>query len=401
MTWLLLALLTAACGGGDERATETDLATRDWASIERQARGQSLTMMMWQGDKLINRYMRGYVQPAVQERYGIDLNLVPGQGKEVVSLLMAELSAGSRESEVDLAWINGENFFQLRKIGGLYGPFVEQLPHSRYIDWDNPFIQYDFQQPVEGYECPWGNVQMALIYNQAQVPDPPMTMAELESWVRAHPGKFTFPNDFPGMTLLKSWLIELAGGPGSLRGDFDEVTYQRYSKQLWAYLNRIKPYFWNGGETFPANLAQVHQLFSNGELWFTMSNNDGEVDNKIRQGVFPPSSRAYVPETGSIQNSHYLGIVGHSARKAAAMVVIDFLISPEAQLEKMKPEVWGDGTILQVSRLPEDQQTQFAEVQQRQYAPPRAEIQARALMEPAPEYMIRLFSDFRTEVLEK
>jgi hypothetical protein len=37
---------------------------------------------------------------------------------------------------------------------------------------------------------------------------------------------------------------------------------------------------------FPENVAQVHQLFSNGELWFTMSNNDAEVDSKIAEGLF-------------------------------------------------------------------------------------------------------------------
>jgi putative spermidine/putrescine transport system substrate-binding protein len=37
------------------------------------------------------------------------------------------------------------------------------------------------------------------------------------------------------------------------------------------------------GTVFPENVAQVHQLFSNGELWFTMSNNDAEVVDKIAE----------------------------------------------------------------------------------------------------------------------
>jgi putative spermidine/putrescine transport system substrate-binding protein len=42
---------------------------------------------------------------------------------------------------------------------------------------------------------------------------------------------------------------------------------------------------------FPENVAQVHQLFSNGELWFTMSNNDAEVDSKIAERPFPNSQQ--------------------------------------------------------------------------------------------------------------
>jgi putative spermidine/putrescine transport system substrate-binding protein len=203
------------------------------------------------------------------------------------------------------------------------------------------------------------------------------------------------------MTLLKSWLTFFAGGPEKIKGEFNEEVYRQSSEKLWAYINRIKPYFWNGGETFPSSVAQMHQLFANGEIWFTMSNNDSEVDNKINQGLFSENSRAYVPTYGAIQNSHYLGIAAKSDNKAAAMVVINYMISPEAQYQKMKPDVWGDHTILDIDRLPQEWKVKFNEIPGRQYAPQRSEIQENALMEPAPEYMIRLFSDFRTEVMEK
>ena len=162
----------------------------------------------------------------------------------------------------------------------------------------------------------------------------------------------------------------------------------------------MKPHFWRSGQTFPSTLAQQHQLFASGELAFTMSNNDSEVDNKVAQGVFPETSRAYVPESGTIQNSHYLGIPKHAAHKAAALVAINFMMSPEAQYEKMKPAVWGDGTVLDRDRLPPRWQAQFASIPGRERAPDRAEIAPHALRELAPEYMLRLADDFRTRVIE-
>ena len=36
-------------------------------------------MMMWQGDPLINRYMREWVAPELKKRYDINLNIAPGQ----------------------------------------------------------------------------------------------------------------------------------------------------------------------------------------------------------------------------------------------------------------------------------------------------------------------------------
>ena len=396
----LMAVLLLSCQPGAQQGT-SDVMLLSWDDLVEEAKGSSLTMMMWQGDPLINRYMKDYVVPAMKDRFDIELQLVAGQGNVIVGTLMTEMEAGRKESQIDVVWINGETFYQLRQINGLFGPFVDKLPNSRFVDGDNPFIHTDFQQPVDGYECPWGNVQMAWIYNSAYVNEPPADVPAFERWLRENPGKFTLSNDFTGMTLLKSWLMFFAGGKDALQGPFDEVAYTRHSAELWEFVNRLKPYFWNRGESFPAGLSQLHQLYATGELWFTLSNNDAEVDNKVRQGLFPETSRAFVPDYGSICNSHYLGIVAHAPNKPAAMVLLDFLISPEAQLAKMDPENWGDGTVLDVDRLDAPFREKFAAANTRRFGPSREAIAPKALMEPDPVYMIRLFEDFRKKVLSE
>lgn len=393
---ILFSMLIISCSGPEGSGDLLDLS---WEEIELEARDGELTLMMWMGDPLINHYMNNYVIPEVKERYNIDLEIVSGQGTQVVSTLMAELEGGRRTSQIDQMWINGETFFQLKEIDALFGPFTDKLPNAQYVDFENPFIGNDFQQPVNGFEAPWGNVQFTLIYDETGLQSPPQTLGEFKSWVRENPGKFTIPTEFTGMTLLKSWMISLADDPAVFHGDFNEEVYREYSGQLWDQLEEMKPYFWRRGETFPNSLSQIHQLFSSGEIAFTMSNNDSEVDNKIAEGLFPGSSRAYVPESGTIQNSHYMGIPKNSANKAEAMVVINFLMSPEAQFEKMKPEVWGDGTVLSMEKLPAEWQQRFADIPGREGAPNRDEIHDKALMEPAPEYMIRIFEDFRSEIV--
>lgn len=401
---LLLALFLLPIGCGqqpDSKPPAVDPSSASWEQIAAEARGQTVTLAMWQGDPLINDYMKNYVAPALKDQYGVTLNIVGNQGNSIVSTLMTEAEAGKEESSYDLMWINGETFYQLRQVNALHGPFVDKLPNAAMIDFGNPFINTDFQQPVEGYECPWGNVQLAIIYDTARVPNPPRTRQQLEEYVKAHPGTFTFDNSFTGMTFLKSLLIDIAGGPQQLAGPFDSAKYATYSAQLWEYINRLKPYFWKEGKTYPASVAPLHQMFANGEVHFTMSNNDGEVDNKVLQGIFPNTARAYVLDAGTIQNSHFMGIAKRSAHKAGAMVVCNFLISPEAQLRKLAPNVWGDGTVLDITRLPAEWGAKFRNVPGRRYAPPRQQIQPKALMELAPEYMIRLFDDFRIHVIQK
>ncbi|MFD2784546.1 ABC transporter substrate-binding protein [Hymenobacter rubripertinctus] len=394
-----LALL-AACNSGEQAKTPAQTLAQTWPQVEAAGKGQPVSMLMWMGDPLINKYMSTYVKPELQRRYGIDLQLAASQGAQLVQTLAAEQQA-NQPSEADLVWINGETFYQLRQVNALLGPFVDKLPNARLLDLENPFINTDFQQPIAGMEAPWGNVQFNFIYDSARVAAPPKSFGELPAFVKAHPGQFTIPNEFTGMTLLKSWMIALSGDPKLFQGKFDEAVYKKWSGELWKTINQSKPYFWKQGKTFPEQLAPLHQLFANGEVAFTFSNNDAEVDNKINQKVFPATARAYVPLPGTIQNSHYLGVVRGAQHPEAALLVINFLLSPEAQLKKMDPDVWGDHTVLNLAALTPAQRQQFQQLPSRRYAPKRENIQGLALMEPDPEYMTRLFKDFRTQVLEK
>lgn len=399
----LLFLLTALAllsGCHSERArTPEQVLAQSWAQIEAAGRNQPVTLMMWQGDPLINKYMSAYVKPEVRRRFGIELQLAAGQGAQLVQTLAAELQAG-QPSEADLVWINGETFYQLRQVKALLGPFVAKLPNAPLLDLQDPFINTDFQVPVAGMECPWGNVQFTFIYDSARVARPPRSFAELPAFLKAHPGQFTIPNEFTGMTLLKSWMIALSGEPALFRGKFNEAVYRKWSGALWRQLNASRPYFWKGGQTFPEQLAPLHQLFANGEVAFTFSNNDAEVDNKVNQGVFPATARAYVPAPGTIRNSHYLGLVRGARHPEAALLVVNFLISPEAQLRKMDPNVWGDHTVLNLQALPPAQRSAFEQLPSRRYAPRREALRELALPEPDAEYMTRLFKDFRTYIIE-
>lgn len=397
---LLMALL-ALLGCGKSPSHPDLTSETSWEQITVLARGSTVRMAMWDGDPMINAYMRDYVVPSLNDQYGVTLKLIGGQGNTLVNKLMIDRESGRDVGDVDLMWINGETFYQLRAIDALYGPFTERLPNNQFVDWDNPFVSTDFQQPVEGYECPWGNVQFALIYNSDVVSDPPTTIDDLKAWIKQHPGRFTFDNSFTGMSFLKAVLYELAGGPQSLHGKFDEVVYQEAADRLWTWVREVKPYLWRKGETFPEDVAQLHRLFSNREVDFSMSMNDSEVDNKVTQGVLPESSRAYVLETGTIRNSHYLGVAFNAPNKPAALIVANFLISPDAQFRKAHPEIWGDGSVLSVEKLPSEWMKKFQNIPGRIRVPPRHELERNALMEPAPELMIRLHADFRREVIER
>lgn len=397
---ILLCLLLWSCGDQNKTA-EKDPLLDSWEEVTKSSEGTTVHFMMWQGSPVANEYINNYVIPTLKKTYNIDLKIVSGQGPEIVQMVMGEKEAGVQNSQIDIVWINGETFFQLKKIQGLWGPFVQKLPNAAYINFDDPHISIDFQQPIDGMESPWGMSQFALIYDSLEVPDPPRNLKALEQYIQANPGTFTISNDFSGMSLLKSFLAELSGSPNGLDGPFDPEKYEVLSKKLWDYINRNKKYFWKEGVTFPKEHSKMDQMFATGELSISFGFSEGAIEEKVNRGLYPKSTRAYAWENGTVLNSNYIGIVHNAPNKAGALQVINFLISPEAQLTKADPNGMDANPVLDMQKLPEEWRKKFEELPKRKYGAELSELSKNAIQEPAPEYMIKLYDDFRTFVIEK
>lgn len=277
---------------------------------------------------------------------------------------------------------------------------MEQLFNVQYIDLDNFFIGVDFQQLVDGYECFWGNVQMAIIYDILCMFNLLQNWQELLVYVKKYFGIFIIDICFIGFIFFKALLIDIVGGQEVLVGDFDEVKYRQYVLQLWDYLCEFKFYLWKEGQFFLEGVVFMYQMFVNGELYFIMSNNDCEVDNKVLQGVFLESVCGYVWEMGIIQNFYYLGIVKYLANKVVVMVVVNFMIFLEVQYCKMDLAIWGDGIVFSLDKLFDDWVVKFCNLFNWQYVFDWEAIQDKVLMELVLEYMICLVEDFCKEIIE-
>jgi putative spermidine/putrescine transport system substrate-binding protein len=350
---------------------------------------------MWRGDPAVNRFVDAWVAPRLQAQFGITLQAVSGQGNELVDQLTVEKEAGAVTGTASLLWINGETFGALRARQLLGGPWSQRLPAAAFVDSASPIISRDFEQDPAGYESPWGTVQLALIYDSVRTPQPPRTAAELAIWIRAHPGRFTYDQSFAGITWLKGLLYTFGGGVDNFRGGFDSTRYLAARTGLFAWLDSLKPSLWRKGTQYPPDVAALHRLFANGEIDFSLSNNQNEAVTKSMQGVIPKSSRALVLRDGTIANTHFLGIPANAPNAAGAMVVANFLLSPEAQLEKQRPSVWADGTVLRLDRLPTEWRARFDSVVNDPRLVPADTLRAYARPEVSPRYHERLQADWR------
>jgi hypothetical protein len=87
-------------------------------------------------------------------------------------------------------------------------------------------------------------------------------------------------------------------------------------------------------------------LFERGEVDFSMNYNVSHASNKIATGQYPDTVRTFVPEDSALFNLHFTAVPFNSPNKAGALVLSNYLLSPEIQLSKNDPANWGDLTVL-------------------------------------------------------
>ena len=375
-----------------------------WESTLEAAAGQTVDWYMWGGSPAVNSYVNGYVAAEVKKRYNISLRQVPVNDiAEVVSKILVEKQAGkATNGSVDLMWINGENFRTCKKEQLLFGPFTHLLPNNVYVDWTNPTVKNDFGTPVEGMESPWGSAQFVMIYDEARTPEIPKTVPRLLEWIEEHPGRFSYPAppDFTGSVFLRHIFYSVSGSPLQWQGGYSRGDLKRHAAATFETLQKLRTSLWRGGRTYPESPVRLNTLFADKEIDFSFSYHQGEASRNILDGIFPDTVRTYVFDEGTIANTHFVAIPFNASDKPAAMVVANFLLSPEAQLQKADPRVWGDFPAISTHKLPPEQQKLFSEQPKGKATLSDQELQSRQLPEPPSEILIYLEKGWDRHVLK-
>ncbi len=341
-----------------------NLDITNWNSICSAAKGQSVSFYGWGGSEVRNQWLDTDVATALKEKYDITLKRVPMGIDDILTKLSGEIQAGKTEGSIDFIWINGENFFSAKQNGYLYGPFANQLPnYTAYINPNLPENQYDFGEPIDGYEAPYGKAQMECWVDTAKVGELPDTVDKFSAFVQAHPGQVTYPapGDFTGTAFI-SCLI--AGVIGKTAWEqlatitADKAKIKAIIDPGLAYLRSLNPYLWQKGATFPAASTTISQMFADGELLLNMGYGDPQPD--MKKGLLPATVRPFVFQTGTVGNENFMAIAKNAPHKAAALIAINEIMSPELQLSQ-----YADLTtisVLDMNKLSSDEKTAFDNV---------------------------------------
>jgi putative spermidine/putrescine transport system substrate-binding protein len=368
---VVLTMLLAACApratsaarpaATGAPATPGDFNINNWDSVLAAAKGQTVNWYIWGGSDSINAFVDNFYGKALKERYGITLNRVPvADTVDAVNQVLSEKQAGKDPGVVDLIWINGENFFTLKQAGLLYPGWAQKIPNSKYVNWDNPAINLDFGTPVDNLESPWSSAQFQFVYDSARIKaaELPHSYADLQTWACDHPGRFTYiapgPGGFLGTRFVKGALYEISGGAEQWQ-KFDQATWDKWSPELWKYLNELQPCLWRNGETYPKDEAELKSLLANNEVDFSMTNDISGAGTGIADGLLPKTARAFVFDNYMIGDFNYVAVPANAPHKAAALVLANLLLEPKFQADQILPENgFGLGYAIDVNRVTDE-----------------------------------------------
>ena len=314
-------------------------AGSDFDKLVAEAKGTEVSFYGWGGDDNLNAWLDDYFAKRLKEKYDITLKRVPMDIDKILSQLSGELQAGKKNGDIDMIWINGENFKTTKENNMLYGPFAETLPNfEAYINKDDAETYNDFAFPIEGYEAPYGKAQLVFFNDSKITPETPKNTDELLEFAKKYKGKVTYGAlpDFTASAFVRNVIYDIVGTEQFATMKQDKETVKKAIEPALDYLRKLNPYLWQEGKTFPADTTTVTKMFADGELVMSMSYTAFGVARNIENGTFTDTTRTFQFDKGTIGNTNYIAIAANSSNPAGAQVAINEMMDPEVQAERYK-----------------------------------------------------------------
>lgn len=357
-----LLFLVGCSNGKANSQSDEQLLSKNYEEIEKSAKGSTVNFYGWGGNEVLNKWFDNYVIPNMKEKYDINVKRVGMDIDTIMNQLISEKQVKNDKGNIDVFWVNGENFKTAKDNELLFGPFTNKIEnYEKYVDTNSKDITTDFGTTVDNMESPWGKASFTVLKNSDKVSDNIVDTNTLKEAIVKKPGKFTYPAppDFTGSAFVRNVIYDIVGYENLKDLPEDEATVKKAIQPAMDYLKEIKPYLWNEGKTYPSTTAQLDNMYSDGEVNFSMTYAPNEIEGKINSGEFDKSTEFINFDKGNISNTHFLAIPRNSSNKAGAMVLINYLTSIDAQASKSEPKNWGDMTILDLNKIPKEDKSKF------------------------------------------
>lgn len=361
LTMFLIFNVVGCSKANVPQASNEEILKSSYEEILKKAKGTTVNFYGYGGDEVMNKWFDTYVVNEMK-KYDIKVKRVGMNIDEIMNKLLSEKQVKNSKGTVDVIWLNGENFKVAKDNELLFGPFSQKTPnYMKYVDQKAPEITNDFGTSVDNMEAPWGNAQFTIAYNSDTIKSNLNSSDEIMTMVKKNPGKFTYPAppDFTGSAFVRNIIYDVVGYENIKNIEPDEEKVKEAIKPAIDYLKQLKPYLWQEGKSYPSTSSQLENMYADKEVYAMMTYAPNTLKDKIEKNIIPKRTKIVEFDKGNISNTHFLAIPNNATNKEGAMVLIDFLMSVDAQGSKTDSKNWGDSTVLSMDKIPQEKKSKF------------------------------------------
>lgn len=182
---------------------------------------------------------------------------------------------------------------------------------------------------------PYRASTVLMAYNSKNVKNPPKTLNEVLTWIKANPGKFTYNAPSGGgsgasfvVTVLDSQLT--AAETLKLQTVADKETQAKWAKG-WEILRSLNKYTYGQNGTYPTNNAGTLDLLSKGLVDLAPVWSD-QIASALKAGTMPKDIKVYSITNPSLTGGPaFLSIPATAKNRSAARALVNWVLTPAAQ----------------------------------------------------------------------
>ncbi|MDR3364169.1 MAG: hypothetical protein LBS91_04370 [Clostridiales Family XIII bacterium] len=379
---------TSPSGAEAAKTVDADLAGMAWNEVLAEAEGDTVTFCAWGSggaDAMVQQYW-DYIKQRARAEYGITVEYVEDTAEDE-QRFAADYENGI-DATIDMFWGASASIGAMGAAGALWGDdgnnWAKKLPNSENLDWTATDVLYNGAMPTDGYQSQFMKVTPAMVcasdrYDASLAWDAsregdggktifglPHNLTELSLWVKKYPGKFTYldllgSGGFHGKQFVTSALYELTDdGSGGWKAVYDESDDARARSEkiqahaeewsawasgsesaeeafiekagyAWAYFNELEPNLFQGegGAYYGADAYDMISRVNAGDIACSFTTCISIYPKTQADPSYLPNASLYLMET-SVGYPDFIVVSKNSKHKAAAMVLADLLLEPEA-----------------------------------------------------------------------
>lgn len=385
MKWLVLCLVTAlgltACAPLPEVGS-ADVSPSEWQLMLDSSKNTTLNVYYDYTDPVAKAWMESNMVPYMETTLGVKVILNALNYSEMLASLKDEKLNEISLGKADLILLSKKGFKDLKSAEVLYGPFANKLPNVA------------MNQVAESYENTWldgvttdnmavqlGKSQLVLFYDEDVMEQPPASLSDLKAYVKANPGKFSFPSldTLEGQAFVNTLAASLCDQKKLYEGNLKPAELNALFAPVAAFLKEIKPSMYMEGKVRPKDVAEMDRLFKEGQLAFSMSLNQNKVTQMVKDEKFPDGAKAYVLSSGTTGFGQYAVIPFNSSNKSGAMTVLNAFLTGEIQGDKYDPKNWGNLPSVDPMKMEKTEADQILKITVKRTAVKEADLSAARL----------------------